>query len=70
VLSVTAPVTLDDGTDLYQGITGNAYVTLTSVQISLIYAFGPNKGECKTGTQILNPGSYSSITGTGTVTFA
>jgi hypothetical protein len=66
-LSATGPVTLFDGTGLYKGITGTLNIIETYAFISPLSTSGQNKGKCNLSTQPIS--QYSSITGSGTVSF-
>ena len=66
-LSATGPVTLFDGTGLYKGITGTLGITETYAFISPLSTSGKNKGQCNLSAQPIS--QYSSITGSGTVSF-
>jgi len=67
--SVSAPVTLLDGTGLYRGITGTLRVTITEAFILPVYATGKNKGQCNESQNAQPVAGYGSIMGTGTVSF-
>jgi hypothetical protein len=65
--SVTGPVTLFNGTGLYKGISGTLSITETYAFISPLSTSGENKGQCNLSAQPIS--QYSSITGSGTVSF-
>lgn len=67
--SVTGPVTLFNGTGLYQGIAGTVNITETFAFIGPLYKSGPKKGQCNESNNAKALAQYGSITGTGTVTF-
>jgi hypothetical protein len=69
-LTVTAPVTLLDGTGLYKGIGGTVSFTESAGFIAPRYASGSKKGQCNTssGTQPL--AQIGTAAGTGTVSFS
>jgi hypothetical protein len=68
--SVSAPVTLLDGTGLYSGITGTLHVTITEAFILPVYASGKNKGQCNESQNAQPVAAYGSIIGSGTVSFS
>ena len=66
IFGATAPVTLSSGTGAYVGISGTVTITAT-------FAFiGPKtkSGTCTMKTSAQPVGTYSSITGSGTVSFS
>ena len=65
--SVTAPVSLLDGSGLYQAITGTISVTTVFAGVAPRYATGKNKGECNKNAQPV--AQYFSVQGSGTVSF-
>ena len=67
--SVTGRVTLFNGTGLYQGITGTVNITETYAVILPLYTSGKNKGQCNASNNAQPLSQYSSISGTGTVSF-
>ena len=67
--SVSAPVTLLDGTGLYAGITGTLKLTITEAFILPVYASGKNKGQCNESQNAQPVADYGSIIGSGTVSF-
>jgi hypothetical protein len=69
-LSVTAPVTLFNGTGLYQGITGTVNITETYAIIGPLYTSGKNKGQCNLSNNAQPIGQWGSITGSGRVSFS
>jgi len=70
VISVTAPVTLFNGTGLYTGIAGTVNITETYAFILPQYTSGKDKGQCNEGNNTQPIGQYGSIVGTGTVSFS
>jgi hypothetical protein len=66
--SGTGPVTLFDGTGLYQGISGTANVTMTFTGVGGRYQSGAKKGQCEqeNGAPLAMLGS---VIGRGTVHF-
>jgi len=69
-LSVSGPVTLSDGTGLYIGISGSVNITETYAFILPRYSSGAHEGQCNESNSAQPAGSWSSITGYGTVHFA
>jgi hypothetical protein len=69
LVSVTAPVALYDGTGLYKGISGSARITIVFAGIAPLYKTGAHKGQCDEGSNVPPLGTYSSISGPGTVKF-
>jgi hypothetical protein len=65
--SATAPVTLLDGTGLYKGIGGTVTATATFAFVLPRHTSGTKKGQCSQNAQAL--GNYTSLTGSGTVSF-
>jgi hypothetical protein len=61
--AITAPVTISNGTGLYQGITGKGRITLTLVWI----LSSPSSGKCD-GNKVLLHSQY--LNGSGTVSFS
>ena len=68
--SVTAPVTLLDGTGHYKGITGTVKVTLTYAFVLPRFASGKHKGQCNEGKNVPPVALYDSVKGSGTVQFS
>ncbi len=66
---VTGRVTLFNGTRLYKGLTGTVNITETYAVIFPLYKSGKNKGQCNLSNNAQPLGQYSSITGTGRVSF-
>jgi hypothetical protein len=67
--SVTAPVTLLDGTGNYKGITGMVKLTLTYAFVLPRFASGKHKGQCNEGNNVPPVALYESVKGSGTVQF-
>jgi hypothetical protein len=67
--SVSAPVTLLDGTGLYTGITGTLDVTISEAFILPLYTSGKDKGQCNASPTAQPLADYGSIIGSGTVSF-
>jgi hypothetical protein len=67
--SVSAPVTLLDGTGLYTGVTGTLSVTVSEAFILPLYTSGKNKGQCNASPTAQPVADYGSIIGSGTVSF-
>jgi hypothetical protein len=67
--SVTAPVTLLDGTGRYKGITGTVKLTLTYAFILPRFASGKHKTQCNEGNTVPPVALYESVEGIGTVQF-
>ena len=67
VSSVSAPAPILDGSGAYQGLAGTLNVTETIAFILARHSSGAHKNECNNDTRPLD--AYSSITGSGTVTF-
>jgi hypothetical protein len=70
IISETAPVTLLDGTGLYEGISGTVDVSITEVFILPFYAAGTHKGQCNESNNAAPVATYESVTGSGTVSFS
>ena len=66
--SGSAPVTLFNGTGLYQGISGTADATLTFTGVGGRYASGPKKGQCERNNTPL--AVLATVVAHGTVHFA
>ncbi len=65
-IPVTTPVPIIKGTKAYQGISGSVSITVTFVVVIPL-----QKGKCNTSQSGPNPSAqYSSIAGTGTVSFS
>jgi hypothetical protein len=69
-LSVSGPVTLFNGTGLYQGISGTANITVTFGFVGPVYTSGAHKGKCNTSNNAQPLAQYGSINGPGTVKFS
>jgi hypothetical protein len=69
-LEVAGPVSLFDGTGLYTGISGTLTVTETFAFNAPRFASGADKGKCNTSATAQPTAVYSSIIGTGTVSFS
>ena len=69
-LSVAGSVTLFNGTGLYTGIAGTLNVTETAAFILPFFTSGKNKGKCNASNNAQPVKQYTSITGTGTVSFS
>jgi hypothetical protein len=69
-LAVTAPVTLFNGTGLYEGITGTVHLTETYAVILPRYTSGKNKGQCNYSNNAQPLAQWGSIAGTGRVSFS
>jgi hypothetical protein len=69
-LSVAGPVTLFNGTGLYTGIAGTLTVTETAAFILPLFTSGKNKGKCNASNNAQPLKQYTSIVGTGTVSFS
>lgn len=67
--SGTGPVTLFDGTGSYLGISGKLNITITFAGYGPLYTSGKHKGTCNLSNNAQPTNQYSSITGSGTVTF-
>lgn len=67
--SVSAPVTLLDGTGLYAGVTGTLNVTISVAFILPLFTSGKDKGQCNESQNAQPVAAYSSIIGTGSVSF-
>jgi len=65
--SVTGQVTAFNGTGPYKEITGTLSITETYAFVSPLSTSGENKGQCNLSAQPIS--QYSSITGSGTVSF-
>jgi len=68
--TVTAPVSILDGTGLYKGISGTINATVTFAVIGPFYTSGKNKGKCNLSNSAPTLAQYSSIQGNGTVKFS
>ena len=69
-LAVTAPVTLFNGTGLYEGITGTVHLTETYAVILPRYTSGKNKGQCNYSNNAQPLAQWGSIAGSGRVSFS
>ena len=69
-LSATDPVTLFNGTGLYKGISGTVKITEKFAIVLPTFASGAKKGQCNESNSAQPIAQYSSITGSGTVTFS
>lgn len=67
--SVTGRVTLFNGTGLYKGLAGTVNITETYAFVLPLLKSGKNKGQCDLSNNAQPLSSYSSITGTGRVSF-
>jgi len=65
----TGPISISQGTGIYAGISGTAKMTIVFAGIFPTLKTGANKGKCNTTDTAEPVGQYSSITGTGTVSF-
>ena len=66
----SGPITISKGTGLYQGISGTATMAVTFAAVGPLYTSGAKKGQCNMSNNAKPVGQYSSITGTGTVSFS
>jgi hypothetical protein len=66
----TGPVTLFNGTGLYQGIKGKVNITISFGGVGSLYKSGPHKGQCNMSNNAPLVAQYGSITGPGTVSFS
>ena len=69
-LKVTAPVTVFDGTGLYQGISGSVDITITFGFVLPRFASGAHKGQCNLSNNAQPLAQWGTITGTGLVRFS
>jgi hypothetical protein len=69
-LSASDPVTVFNGTGLYEEISGTVSITITFAGYGPLYASGKHKGECNTSENAQPSDQYSSIVGTGTISFS
>lgn len=67
--SGTGPVTLFNGTGLYEGISGTVKVTVSFAGVGPVFKTGKNKGTCNFGDSAPTLASFSAITGNGAVKF-
>jgi len=67
---VTGRVMLFNGTGLYKGLTGTVNITETYAVILPLYKSGKDKGQCNASNNAQPLSYYSSITGTGRVSFS
>jgi hypothetical protein len=67
--TVAGPVTLFDGTGLYQGISGTVNITGTFGFIGPVFKSGKSKGQCNMSNNAQPISQYTLITGSGTVSF-
>jgi len=67
--TVSGPVTLFDGTGLYQGITGTVNVTAMFGFLGPLFKSGNSKGLCNLGNNAQPISQFTLITGSGTVSF-
>jgi hypothetical protein len=67
--TASGPVTLFDGTGLYQGITGTVNVTATFGFLGPLFKSGKSKGQCNMSNNAQPISQYTLITGSGTVSF-
>jgi hypothetical protein len=67
--SVSGPVTLFDGTGLYQYVSGTVTVTITSSFLGPLYKSGAKKGQCNLGNNVTPIAQDTEIIGKGTVRF-
>lgn len=68
-LKVAAPVTVFDGTGLYEGITGSIDVTVEFALVLPKFASGAHKGQCNFSNSSQPLAQWGSITGTGHVRY-
>ena len=67
--TATGPVTLFNGTGLYQGIKGKVVITISYGGVGSLYKSGPHKGKCNMSNNAPLAAQYASITGPGTISF-
>lgn len=67
--SVSAPITLFNGTGLYAGITGTVKLNETYAIIMPKYASGAKLGQCNMSDNAQPVAQYVAIMGSGTVSF-
>jgi hypothetical protein len=67
--TASGPVTLFDGTGLYQGITGTVNITATFGFLGPLFKSGKSKGQCNMSNNAQPISQYTLITGSGTVSF-
>ncbi len=66
----TGPVTLFNGTGLYEGISGTLRITVTFAGVGPVYGTGTHKGQCNFSNNAPLVAQYASIMGKGAVKFA
>jgi hypothetical protein len=67
--SVTAASSLSKGTGLYFGIGGSVKITATFAAVAARYKSGPKKGQCNFSNNAAPVAQYTSVIGSGSVTF-